>query len=87
MYDMNIATEPKLSGKPIDDKPRKRTRPVLWFFIVGCLLAALVGGLRKESFSRKVARALIESAPESISFSMPTAHWRMRRRASFLLIS
>ena len=31
---MNIATEPKLSGKPIDDKPRKRTRPVLWFTIV-----------------------------------------------------
>jgi multidrug efflux system membrane fusion protein len=43
---MNIATEPKLSGQPIDDKPRKRpTRPVLWFFIVACLLALLVGGL------------------------------------------
>ncbi|GLH82171.1 MexH family multidrug efflux RND transporter periplasmic adaptor subunit [Bradyrhizobium sp. SSBR45G] len=41
---MNIATEPKLSGKPIDDKPRKRTRPVLWFIVVGLLLAALVGG-------------------------------------------
>ncbi|WP_315782650.1 MULTISPECIES: efflux RND transporter periplasmic adaptor subunit [unclassified Bradyrhizobium] len=41
---MNIATEPKLSGQPIDDKPRKRTRPVLWFIIVGTLLAALVGG-------------------------------------------
>ena len=43
---MNIATEPKLTGKPIDEKPRKRpTRPVLWFLIVGCLLALLVGGL------------------------------------------
>jgi multidrug efflux system membrane fusion protein len=43
---MNIATEPRLSGQPIDDKPRKRpTRPVLWFLIVGCLLALLVGGL------------------------------------------
>jgi multidrug efflux system membrane fusion protein len=43
---MNIATEPKLTGKPIEEKSRKRpTRPVLWFLIVGCLLAALVGGL------------------------------------------
>jgi multidrug efflux system membrane fusion protein len=43
---MNIATEPKLQGQPIDEKLRKRpTRPVLWFFIVGCLLALLVGGL------------------------------------------
>lgn len=43
---MNIATEPRLSGQPIDDKAHKRrTRPVLWFIIVGCLLAALVGGL------------------------------------------
>jgi multidrug efflux system membrane fusion protein len=43
---MNIATEPKLTCKPIDEKPRKRpTRPVLWFFIIGCLLALLVGGL------------------------------------------
>jgi multidrug efflux system membrane fusion protein len=41
---MNIATEPKLSGKPIDDKPRKRTRPVLWFLIIGSLLAGLVYG-------------------------------------------
>jgi membrane fusion protein, multidrug efflux system len=43
---MNIATEPKLTGKPIEEKSRKRpTRPVLWFLIIGCLLALLVGGL------------------------------------------
>ena len=43
---MNIATEPKLTGKPVEEKPRKRpTRPVLWFIVVGCLLALLVGGL------------------------------------------
>ena len=43
---MNIVTEPKLSGKPIDDKPHKRpVRMVRWFFIVGTLLAALVAGL------------------------------------------
>jgi membrane fusion protein, multidrug efflux system len=43
---MNIATEPKLSGKPLDGKGRPRpARKVLWFLIVGSLLAALVGGL------------------------------------------
>ena len=43
---MNIATEPKISGKPIDDKPRARpVRMVRWFIIVGLLLALLVGGL------------------------------------------
>ena len=32
---MNIATEPKLEGKPIDDKPRARpVRMVRWFIIV-----------------------------------------------------
>ena len=43
---MNIATEPKLSGKPISDKPRTRpVRPVRWFIIVGLALFVLVGGL------------------------------------------
>jgi membrane fusion protein, multidrug efflux system len=44
---MNIVTEPNISGKPIDEKkPRTRpARPVLWFIIVGTLLALLVGGL------------------------------------------
>jgi multidrug efflux system membrane fusion protein len=43
---MNIATEPKISGRPIADAPRKRpVRMLLWFIIVGLLLAALVGGL------------------------------------------
>jgi multidrug efflux system membrane fusion protein len=43
---MNIATEPKLSGKPSDRQGRPRPpRKVLWFVIVGTLLAALVGGL------------------------------------------
>jgi membrane fusion protein, multidrug efflux system len=45
---MNIATEPKLSGKPFDDKPRARpVRMVRWFIIVGLALALLVGGLVK----------------------------------------
>src|SRR6201996_6527497 len=43
---MNIATEPKLQGKPLDEQGRKRPiRMVRWFIIVGTLLAALVGGL------------------------------------------
>src|ERR1700751_292567 len=43
---MNIATEPKLSGKPIDEKTRRRpVRMVRWFIGVGLALALLVGGL------------------------------------------
>ena len=43
---MNIATEPKLSGKPLDEKPRARpVRMVRWFIIVGLALALLVGAL------------------------------------------
>jgi multidrug efflux system membrane fusion protein len=43
---MNIATEPKMSGKPIIDKRSTRpVRPVRWFVIVGLALALLVGGL------------------------------------------
>jgi membrane fusion protein, multidrug efflux system len=43
---MNIATESKLSGKPIDDKMHPRAaRMVRWFVIVALALALLVGGL------------------------------------------
>lgn len=46
VHDMNIVTEHKISGEPIDNKaPKRPVRPVLWFIIVGTLLAALVGGL------------------------------------------
>src|ERR1044071_9256164 len=46
VHDMNIVTEPKLSGQPIADKLHKRpVRMVRWFIIVGLLLALLVGGL------------------------------------------
>ncbi|WP_456671886.1 MULTISPECIES: efflux RND transporter periplasmic adaptor subunit [unclassified Bradyrhizobium] len=43
---MNIVTEHKISGEPIDTKaPKRPVRPVLWFVIVGTLLGVLVGGL------------------------------------------
>lgn len=46
VHDMNIVTEHKISGEPIDNKaPKRPVRPVLWFIIVGTLLGALVGGL------------------------------------------
>src|ERR1700736_2035916 len=45
VHDMNIAPAPKISGKPLTESPRKRpVRMLLWFIIVGALLAALVGG-------------------------------------------
>ncbi|MCK1473862.1 efflux RND transporter periplasmic adaptor subunit [Bradyrhizobium sp. 197] len=43
---MNIVTEHKISGEPIDTKaPKRPVRPVLWFVIIGALLGVLVGGL------------------------------------------
>jgi multidrug efflux system membrane fusion protein len=43
---MNIATEAKLSGKPIEENVRSRpVRMMLWFIIVACLLAAVVGAI------------------------------------------
>jgi multidrug efflux system membrane fusion protein len=73
---MNIATEPKLQGKPIDDKPHKRpTRPVLWFFIVGCLLALLVGGLVWFNMFRDkmIAQFFANMKPPPISVNAATA--------------
>src|SRR5216684_3845805 len=43
---MNIVTEANISGRAITEKPRARpVRMVLWFIIVGLLLALAVGGL------------------------------------------
>src|SRR5580692_10487967 len=50
---MNIATEPKLQGKPLDEQGRKRPiRMVRWFIIVGVLLGIVVGGLIWFNFFR-----------------------------------
>jgi len=71
---MNIATEPRLSGKPIDDKPRKRTRPVLWFIIVGCLLALLVGGaLWFDMFRGKMIAKFLSAPKPPITVAVATA--------------
>jgi multidrug efflux system membrane fusion protein len=72
---MNIATEPRLAGKPLDDKPRKRTRPVLWFIIVGCLLAVLVGGLVWFNMFRDkmIAQFFANMKPPPINVSVATA--------------
>jgi membrane fusion protein, multidrug efflux system len=46
VHDMNIATEPKISGRPIGDAPPKRpVRMLRWSIIVGLVLALLVGAL------------------------------------------
>ena len=43
---MNIATEANISGKPINEPPRKRpVRMLRWFIIIGLGLTLLVGGL------------------------------------------
>ncbi|MGJ4895053.1 efflux RND transporter periplasmic adaptor subunit [Bradyrhizobium oligotrophicum] len=72
---MNIATEPKLSGKPVDGKPRKRTRPVLWFIVVGGLLVALVGGLVWFNMFRDkmIAQFFANMKPPPLNVSVATA--------------
>ena len=73
---MNIVTEPKLSGKPIDDKPHKRpVRMVRWFIIVGTLLAALVAGLVffKFVFLPNLFKEIFGRKPPPISISIAEA--------------
>ena len=43
---MNIAAEPNIKGKPVDESPKKRpVKMVRWFVIVGALLTLVVGGI------------------------------------------
>jgi multidrug efflux system membrane fusion protein len=76
VHDMNIATEPKLSGKPIDEKPR--TRPVRtgrWFMIVGLSLALLVGALVGFNAFRAhmIAQFFANNKPPPITVSVAEA--------------
>jgi multidrug efflux system membrane fusion protein len=69
---MNIATEPKLAGKPIDEKGRKRpVRLVRWFIIVGLMLTVVVGGIVyfqswKEGFLKHMF-ATMKPPPATVS--------------------
>jgi multidrug efflux system membrane fusion protein len=73
---MNIVTEPKLSGKPIADKPHKRpVRLVRWFIIVGLLLSLLVGGLVYFNYFRgkMIAQFFANNKPPPTSVNIATA--------------
>jgi multidrug efflux system membrane fusion protein len=73
---MNIVTEPKLSGKPITEKPHKRpVRLVRWFIIVGTLLALLVGGLVWFNYFRgkMIAQFFATMKPPPTSVNIATA--------------
>jgi membrane fusion protein, multidrug efflux system len=73
---MNIATEPKISGKPIVDQPRKRpVRTLLWFVIVSALLAALVGGFVWFNYFRgqMIAQFFANNRPPPASVTVAEA--------------
>ena len=73
---MNIATEPKLQGKPLDEQGRKRPiRMVRWFIIVGLLLSVVVGGLVWFNFFRDkmIAQFFANMKPPPASVSVAEA--------------
>ena len=76
VHDMNIATEPKISGKPVAELPHKRpVRMLLWFIIVGSLLAALVGGFVWFNYFRgqMIAQFFANNKPPPTSVSIAEA--------------
>jgi membrane fusion protein, multidrug efflux system len=76
VHDMNIVTEPKLSGQPIADKTHKRpVRMVRWFIVVGLLLALLVGGLVWFNYFRgkMIAQFFSTMKPPPASVNVATA--------------
>ena len=73
---MNIATEPKLQGKPIDEQGRKRPiRMVRWFIIVGLSLGVVVGGLVWFNYFRgkMIAQFFANNKPPPTSVSIAVA--------------
>jgi membrane fusion protein, multidrug efflux system len=73
---MNVATEPKLSGKPIDDKKHPRpVRMVRWFIIVGLSLALLVGALVGFNAFRAhmIAQFFANNKPPPVNVSVAEA--------------
>src|ERR1700744_1942670 len=70
---MNIATEPKLQGKPLAEQGKKRPiRMVRWFIIVGLLLGIVVGGLVWFNFFRDkmIAQFFANMKPPPTSVSI-----------------
>ena len=73
---MNIATEPKLQGKPVEEQGRKRPiRMVRWFIIVGLLLGVVVGGLVWFNYFRAkmIAQFFANNKPPPTSVSIAVA--------------
>ena len=73
---MNIVTEANISGRAITEKPRARpVRMVLWFIIVGLLLALLVGGLVWFNYFRgqMIAQFFANNRPPPSSVSIAEA--------------
>jgi len=73
---MNIATEPKLSGKPIDETSQPRqVRMVRWFIIVGLALALLVGALVGFNAFRAhmIAQFFANNKPPPVNVSVAEA--------------
>ena len=73
---MNIATEPKLEGKPIEDQLHPRpVRMLRWFITVGLLLALLVAALVGfNAFrSRMIAQFFANNKPPPVNVSVVEA--------------
>jgi multidrug efflux system membrane fusion protein len=76
-HDMNIITEPNISGKPIVEKPRARpVRMLRWFIIVGLLLVLLVGALVGfNAFrSKMIAQFFANNKPPPTSVAIAEAN-------------
>lgn len=72
---MNIVAEHKITGEPIDKAPKRPVRPVLWFIIIGALLAALVGGLVWFNFFRgqMIKQFFANNKPPAVAVSVAEA--------------
>ena len=72
---MNIVGERNIAGEPIDTKRTRPARRVLWFLIVGSLLALLVGGLVwfNHFRSQMIAQFFANNKPPPVNVSVVEA--------------
>ena len=72
---MNIVGERNIAGEPIDKKRTRPARRVLWFLIVGSLLALLVGGLVwfNHFRSQMIAQFFANNKPPPVNVSVVEA--------------